>query len=173
MKIYLAGPVVTKDATIKAQMYALETALQEIGSVWVNDYEDRIEIYRPGQHKVPNEWGIDMEMWGQCVFTMDVVAIDECDWMVLADYGRHATAGTSWEAGYAFAKGKKILVIRMPGVDESSVMTQGCASNVCDYNEFMAGNAHIDHKSLELQRTRFERFFYERGRKAANKIVLN
>lgn len=167
MKIYLAGPVVTNDPSQKAQMYALETALLEMGPV------GEIEIYRPGKHKVPNEWGIDMETWGQCVFTMDVVAIDDCDWVVLADYGRYATAGTSWEAGYAFAKGKKILVIRMPGVDESSVMTQGCASNVCDYNDFMEGNAHCDEKNLKLQRTRFERFFYERGRKAANKIVLN
>jgi nucleoside 2-deoxyribosyltransferase len=173
MKIYLAGPVVTEDRSIKAQMETLEIAIKEMRSVWrpLAEEEDRIEVYRPGSHKVPNAWGIDMATWGQCVFTMDVVAIDECEWMVVADYGRQATAGTSWEAGYAFAKGIKILVVQMPGVTESSLMTQGCAANICTYADFVEGNSHVDPKNIKLQETSFERFFYERGRKQPAQIL--
>lgn len=150
MKVYLAGPVVTDDGNIQFQMRELEHRL----------LHDGFDVYRPGKHKVPNAWGIDMATWGQCVFTMDVVAIDDCEWMVVADYGRHATAGTSWEAGYAFAKGLKILVVRMPGVTETSLMTQGCAANIVDFDVFInAGNPHD--------------YFQERGRMSEPAITLN
>lgn len=180
MKIYLAGPVVTDDKVIKQQMENLEYTIKHMrlpalfpGECDMRD--DFVELYRPGKHKVPNAWGIDMRTWGQCVFTMDVVAIDECEWMVLADYGRSATAGTSWEAGYAFAKGVKILVVQMPGVEESSLMTQGCAANICKYEDFISGidydgsNWKIDDA---IWGTKFEKFFYERGRKPQG-VVLN
>lgn len=174
MKIYLAGPVVTDNKEVKAQMQSLEDALNSMGRYWRPgaEEEETFEIYRPGTHKVPNAWGIDMQTWGQCVFTMDVVAIDECEWMVVADYGRQATAGTSWECGYAFAKGVKILVVRMPGVSESSLMTQGCAANICEYEDFIEGVNHVDRKNIEINDSRFERFFYERGRKP-QEVTLN
>lgn len=174
MKIYLAGPVVTEDKTVKAQMEQLEIAIKNM----TLPTEDSIDLYRPGKHKVPNAWGIDMATWGQCVFTMDVVAIDECDWMVLADYGRQATAGTSWEAGYAFAKGVKILVVQMPGVTESSLMTQGCAANICRFEQFIEGAPQYDTNGnkwqmhIELDEARFGKFFFERGRRAAE-VILN
>lgn len=153
MNIYLAGPVITKDEKIKQQMDSLELAIKN------SRLFNTIKVYRPGMHKVPNAWGIDMRTWGQCVFTMDVIAIDECDWMVVADYGRQATAGTSWEAGYAFAKGIKILVVQMPNVKETSLMIQGCASNICKYEDFI----------IKCQQ---ENFFFERG-KVNNDIVIN
>lgn len=161
MNVYLAGPVVTKDKTIIAQMGDIEKMLRWLG----------FKVYRPGKHKVPNEWGIDMRTWAQCVFTMDVVAIDECDWMVVADYGRSATAGTAWEAGYAFAKGIKILVVQMPGVEESSLMTQGCAANICKYEALCSG---IDRLDLVDKEKRVKDYFYERGRHAQEgECVLN
>ena len=180
MKFYLAGPVVTKDPVIKKQMNNIEEVLNNMqlpplypGECDMRD--DYVEVYRPGRHKVPNAWGIDMQTWGQCVFTMDVIAIDECEWMVLADYGRQATAGTSWEAGYAFAKRVKILVIQMPGVEESSLMTQGCAANIVKYEDFVKGLA-LDENDWRVWDPYWEEFyenyFYERGRKP-QKVVLN
>lgn len=180
MNIYLAGPVVTNDSVIKQQMEDLEETIRSMQLPVLfpgecDQREDFVEVYRPGKHKVPNAWGIDMKTWGQCVFTMDVVAIDKCDWMVVADYGRQATAGTSWECGYAFAKGVKILVVQMPGVEESSLMTQGCAANICKYEEFVSG---IDYDGSdwrvedEIWGKKFEKFFYERGRKP-QEVVLN
>lgn len=159
MKIYLAGPVVTNDINIKKQMDLLENAINSMNKLY------NIEVYRPGSHKVPNAWGINMQTWAQCVFTMDVIAINECDWMVVADYGRQGTAGTAWECGYAFAKNVKILVVQMPGVEESSLMTQGCAANICKYEDFIDNNTNKNDD-------RFEKFFFERGRKQ-NDIILN
>ncbi len=180
MKFYLAGPVVTDNKEIKKQMEDLEYVLNHMQLPVLHPGEcdqrdDYPQVYRPGKHKVPNAWGIDMATWGQCVFTMDVVAIDECDWMVVADYGRQATAGTSWEAGYGFAKGVKILVVQMPGVTESSLMTQGCAANICKYEDFISG---IDYDGSdwriedEIWGTKFEKFFFERGRKQQG-VTLN
>ena len=176
MKFYLAGPVVTECKEIKKQVEDLEYVLRHMRLPAINpgigEYDDYPEVYRPGKHKVPNAWGIDMTTWGQCVFTMDVVAIDECDWMVVADYGREGTAGTSWEAGYAFAKGVKILVVQMPGVEESSLMTHGCAANICKYEDFIAGIDYDGSDYDAIWDTKFERFFFERGRKT-EKITLN
>ena len=151
MKYYLAGPVVTDNQQTKFEMSVVYEQL-------VKTFGEE-EIYRPGFHKVPNEWGITMEMWGQCVFTMDVLAIDSCEWMVLCNYGRQgATAGTAWECGYAFAKGKKILVVNMPGTTESSLMVKGCASNVTDYDTVLHSN-------------NLEKLFVERGKLAVNEVL--
>lgn len=181
MKFYLAGPVVTDDKEIKRQMNELEETLNRMRLPAINPGEcdmrdDYPEVYRPGKHKVPNAWGIDIATWGQCVFTMDVVAIDDCDWFVIADYGRQRTAGTAWECGYAFAKGKKILVIRMPGTTESSLMVQGCAANICTYEEFIAGIACPEEEWQlydKIYDNKFEKFFFERGRHAHGEVVLN
>lgn len=179
MKFYLAGPVVAKDPMIKQQMDTIEEVLHNMQLPPINPGEcnmrdDYVEVYRPGRHKVPNAWGIDIETWGQCVFTMDVIAIDNCEWMVLADYGREATAGTSWEAGYAFAKHVKILVIQMPGVEESSLMTQGCAANIVKYEDFIKG-LELDENDWHVWDPYWESFFtnhfYERGRRPQKKVL--
>ena len=148
MKIYLAGPVVADDG-VKSLVSAVYDKLS--GTFDTN--------YRPGLHKVPNEWGITMQMWGQCVFTMDVLAIDDCDWVVLCNFGRSgASAGTAWECGYAFAKGKKILVVNMPGSKDSSLMITGCAANVVDFDQL---NGAQD----------VSKFFIERGRLPAKQVL--
>lgn len=179
MKFYLAGPVVTNDPVVKEQMRNIEETLDnmqlpDLCPGTCDMRPDYPQVYRPGKHHVPNAWGIDMQTWGQCVFTMDVLAIDECDWLVLADYGRQATAGTAWEAGYAFAKGVKILVIKMPGVEESSLMTQGCAANICTYEDFIFG-IDCNPKNFqvwdEIYGKKYENFFYERGRLPHTKVL--
>lgn len=180
MKFYLAGPVVA-DKTIKEQLDKIEDVIDNLelhplhpGECDMRD--DYPEVYRPGRHKVPNEWGIDIDTWGQCVFTMDVMAIDDCDWFVVADYGRQATAGTSWEAGYAFAKHKKILVIQMPGVEESSLMTHGCASNIVKYEDFIEG-LDLDEDDWHVWDpywdSAYDEFFFERGRRQKKTTILN
>lgn len=148
MKIYLAGPVVADDG-VKSLVSAVYDKLSGTFNT----------IYRPGLHKVPNEWGITMQMWGQCVFTMDVLAIDDCDWVVLCNFGRSgASAGTAWECGYAFAKGKKILVVNMPGSKDSSLMITGCAANVVDFDQFDGAQD-------------VSKFFVERGRLPAKQVL--
>lgn len=151
MKYYLAAPVVTDDDT-KSKVDKVYEALC--------DAKGSENVYRPGLHKVPNAWGITMQMWGQCVFTMDVLAIDACEWLVLCDFGRgKASAGTAWECGYAFAKEKRILVVTMPGANETSLMLNGCASNVVDYLAFTSSTFSMDS------------VFIERGRLAAEQTL--
>lgn len=150
-KFYLAAPVVTNSEKTK----------REVGKVYERlvDAFTANNVYRPGMHKVPNEWGITMEMWGQCVFTMDVLAIDDSDWVVLCNYGRTgATAGTAWECGYAFAKKKKILVVNMPDVEESSLMVRGCASNVVAYSDF-------------VESSNIGKFLVERGKLSKSEVL--
>lgn len=162
-RFYLAAPVVTEDQEVKDQVDCVYRVLMDTMVDPVSKFiGENNTLYRPGQHKVPNAWGITMEMWGQCVFTMDVLAIDEADWIVLCNYGRKgATAGTAWECGYAFAKGKKILVVNMPGVEESSLMVTGCASNVVNYGEFISADAAKMRKEI----------FRERGKIAAEQTL--
>lgn len=151
MKYYLAAPVVADDDTKAKVNRVYETLCKSVGAD---------NVYRPGLHKVPNEWGITMQMWGQCVFTMDVLAIDSCEWLVLCDFGRgKASAGTAWECGYAFAKGKRILVITMPGANETSLMLNGCAANVVDFQLFID-----DATPMDLM-------FVERGKLAAKQTL--
>ena len=148
---YLAGPVIADVDTVLKVGSVYEKLIDKFGPD---------DVYRPGSHKVPNEWGISMETWGQCVFTMDVIAIDEAKWMVVCNFGRKHQGGTSWECGYGFAKGKKILVVNMPGSEkDTSLMITGCAANVVEYNEFMASKD-------------IGELFIERGKLAA-KMVLN
>lgn len=149
VKVYFAAPVVVNDVETFGQ---------------IGDVKHRLalafgaNLYVPSEHKVPNEWGIPRQMWGQCVFTMDVQALDKCDWVVMCNFGRHATAGTAWEVGYAFAKGKKILVVDMPGMEETSLMVEGCASNVVSFDAFMCGAPLGDSNEAVT------RLFVERGR---------
>lgn len=151
MKFYLAAPVVT-DGQTKLKIDHVYEALC--------DAKGKENVYRPGLHKVPNAWGIPMDMWGQCVFTMDVIAIDQAEWIVLCNFGRTGlTTGTAWECGYAFAKGKKILVIDMPGVKESSLMVTGCAANRVDYLSFISKTFSTND------------IFVERGKLPANQTL--
>jgi len=134
MDIYIAGPVV---ATHDVKFY-VDNVYKHTRTLGVGSGYSEVNIYMPCEHKVPNAWGIPEEMWGQCVFTMDVLALDKCDQVVVCDFGKKSTAlGTAWEAGYAFAKNKQILVITMPRVKESSLMMHGCASNIIGYNDFI------------------------------------
>lgn len=170
-KIYLAAPVVADEDT-KRGVDSIHKALYK-WSFKAQPAPDEqpsgdklYEIYRPGMHKVPNEWGIPMDVWGQCVFTMDVTAIDSCDWVVLCDFGREArTTGTAWECGYAFAKGKKILIVRMPFTDKRarSLMITGCASNDVFYDDFVGCKSQKEFLSL----------FVERGRLPQKTDLLN
>ena len=148
MKMYLAAPVVTDENTKSLVTQVYEKLIH-------TPYPEINNVFRPGMHKVPNEWGITMEMWGQCVFTMDVINLDDSDWVILCNFGRKGqSAGTAWECGYAFAKGKKILIVNMPGSEkDTSLMINGCAANIINYEEFMKAN---DLSSIFIERGKLQ-----------------
>lgn len=81
-----------------------------------------IETYLPLEHKVKDAWDLPNYKWGEEVFKADIKAINRADTVVVLSYGRMASAGTSWEAGYAYGIGKRVIVVEMPGVNLMSLM---------------------------------------------------
>jgi len=168
-KIYLAAPIVNISKDWKEKIANVKKAFVES----VHNFY----VYDPVDHGVPNAWGMTMEEWSKCIFALDVVAIDDCDWVVVCDFGRQMTSGTSWEAGYAFGKGKKILIIRMNEEDATdySVMMNGCSANAMSYSEFMKITHSciidtVEEKSVSLNF--YDCILYERGRKPHG-VVFN
>ena len=98
------------------------------------------QIYCPWNLKIPNAWNMPMVQWARCVFTQDVLHLDQAHTVIVCDYGRHSSCGTAWEAGYAFAKGKKIIVVRMPNVKEVSLMVNNGCTIVVSYEDFINDN---------------------------------
>lgn len=81
-----------------------------------------IDTYLPLEHKIENAWDYPNHEWGRKVFEADIKAINEADTVVILSYGRMASAGTSFEAGYAYGTGKRVIVVEMPGVELMSLM---------------------------------------------------
>lgn len=81
-----------------------------------------IDTYLPLEHKIPNAWDLPNHEWGAAVYRADVKAIRNSDTVVVLSYGRLGSAGTAWEAGYAFGIGKRVIVVEMPGTTLMSLM---------------------------------------------------
>lgn len=113
MKIYLAG------SCSKNERHFMASIAEELR-------KKGYEVYCPFELKIPNAWDYSQEEWSRMVFDKDIAAIDECDFMILMSKGRVSTAGTNWEQGYAYAKGKDIFVFQYTK-EETSLMTYcGC-----------------------------------------------
>lgn len=70
------------------------------------------DVYVPMEHTITNAWDYPNNEWGLMVFEDDVQAINRSDYVVVLNYGRkNTTAGCAWEAGYAFALGKKVFIV--------------------------------------------------------------
>ena len=81
-----------------------------------------IDTYLPLEHKIPNAWDLPNHEWGAAVYRADIRAIQNADTIVMLSYGRMGSAGTAWEAGYAFGLDKRVIVVEMPGVELMSLM---------------------------------------------------
>jgi len=115
MRIYLAGPCDSENRSMMVQI-AKE----------IRNYSSNIELYCPFELKIENAWDYPQEEWAQMVFDKDVEAIDNCDIMILISLGRISSAGTNWEQGYAYAKGKKIIVFQITDTPTSLMTYCGC-----------------------------------------------
>lgn len=80
------------------------------------------EVFLPLEHKILNAWDYPNHEWGRLVFENDLYGIHNADIMIVLSYGRESTAGTNWEAGYAWGIGKPVIVVEMPGVTLMSLM---------------------------------------------------
>ena len=79
-------------------------------------------VYFPAEFKVEDAWSLPNPVWAKKVFDADIEALDNADALVLLYYGQEACTGSAWEAGYAFAKGKRVIVVEMLGGIKDSLM---------------------------------------------------
>ncbi len=114
IKVYLAGSCSSENRTM----------MKEIAS-FLRDLE--YDVYCPFELKIENAWDMSQEEWARKVFEKDIEAIDACDVFLMITPGRHSTAGTNWEQGYAYAKKKRISVIQYTN-DNTSLMTYSSAN---------------------------------------------
>lgn len=114
MKIYLSSGFFTPETKAKVEEVAKE--LRKKGH----------EVFVPMEHTIPNAWDISEAEWAFKVFEQDVKAIDECDMLVVLDFGANGDCGTAWEAGYAYAKNIPYKVF--PYGKDISIMLWGGAT---------------------------------------------
>ncbi len=79
-------------------------------------------VLAPWETKIPGAWEMSNIEWGKRVFLEDIKQIEEADAIVVLSYGRKSTAGVNWECGYAYGRGKKVLVVEMLGLKIMSLM---------------------------------------------------
>ena len=109
-RFYIASPFF-KEENRKNVIFATEL-LRKMGHT----------VYLPLEHKILNAWDYPNYEWGRMVFENDINAINNSDIVVVLSYGRESTAGTNWEAGYAYGIDKPVIVVEMPRVKLMSLM---------------------------------------------------
>lgn len=99
-------------------------------------------VYFPAEYKVPDAWELPNHMWGKAVFEHDLEALDNADTVVLLYYGQETATGSIWEAGYAYAKGKRVILVEMLGGIKDSLMIFNGAYSV------LQGEKELEHYDL-------------------------
>jgi len=123
MKIYLAGPLFTTPER-----------------VWNSGLAS---LLRAGGHDVwvPQE-NPAAERTGRAIFRKDLEGLDWSEGVVAIMDGADPDSGTCWECGYAYARGKPVVLFR------SDLRGSGDAHDI-PYNAMLIGAADI-HIELEL-----------------------
>lgn len=120
MKLYLASPFFNEE---ELEVYRRAIRLLR---------DEGYDVYVPQEHTVENAWSLSNEEWARQVFIEDVAAIDEVEVVMVLNFGMYSDSGTAWEAGYAFAKGKKVVQVLCGGENAtySLMMMNGCCNIV-------------------------------------------
>ena len=140
-KVYLAAPL-SQD-----KRNDMSNALQILRE------NKMLEVYAPVEHTIPNAWDYPNNEWGLMVFTEDIQAIQNSDFVVVLSYGRLAnTAGATWEAGYAFGIGKTVIVVEMTDEIMSLMVANGRYATV----KGLYGLSEYDWETLPKSRTSTE-----------------
>lgn len=97
-KIYLAAPFFKKEE---------REFVEKIADIFRSSGD---EVYVPMEHKIENGENLPNNEWARKVFEQDIKAIDECDTVIAVYSSLYSDTGTAWECGYAYAKGKRVLI---------------------------------------------------------------
>ena len=141
MKIYLASPL---DHDKRQAISFAAGILRDKG----------FDVYVPVEHQIPNAWDYPNDEWGLMVFQADVNAIMASDAIVLLSYGRASTAGTNWEAGFAFGIGKKVIIVEM--LADGEIMSLMVANGRYATVEGLNGLQNYDWETMPKSRTKTE-----------------
>lgn len=142
MIVYLAAPFGTSDSVKRSNA---ETAAKIL-------FDKGCDVYKPWSYSVPHAWEYPNDEWGLMVFTNDIHAIDNSDVVVMLSYGRESTAGTNWEAGYAFGIGKKVIVVEMSDSIMSLMVSNGRWATV----KGLSGLSEYSFQEMPRTRTKTE-----------------
>ena len=120
MKIYLASPFFHAEEQV---MY--EEAIRILRSQGLN-------VFVPREHTIPNGWDMPNHVWGESVFSVDYLALTQCDIVVVLNFGMYSDSGTAWECGCAYALGKTVVNVLCGGDDTeySLMMVNGTTATV-------------------------------------------
>ena len=113
--IYLAGSCSSEHRTF---MRKIAGKLRELGET----------VYCPFELKIENAWDYSQEDWAKMVFDSDIKALDEAETVIVISPGRISSAGTNWEQGYSYAKGKRVYVFQITEESTSLMTFCGCTS---------------------------------------------
>jgi nucleoside 2-deoxyribosyltransferase len=120
VRIYLAGPLFTTPE--REWNVALATRLRAAGH----------EVFVPQEHPAAMPTA-------EAIFRKDLELLDQADTVVAIMDGADPDSGTCWECGYAYAKGKTVVLFRsdLRGTGDSDDMP---------YNAMLIGaaDAHIE-----------------------------
>lgn len=141
-KIYLAAPIIEGDVNTNNDVNTVMNILEKKG----------FEVYAPFKHHVTNAWDYPNNEWGLMVFQSDIEAIKSSDYVVVLSYGRNSTAGTNWEAGFAYGIGKKVIIVEMTDFIMSLMVANGRYATV----KGIEGLENYDWNNMPKSRTNTE-----------------
>ena len=115
-KIYLASPFFNE-----AELEVYRRAIRLLR-------EEEHDVYVPQEHTIENAWSLSNEDWAQRVFAADIEAIEDCDIVIVLNFGMYSDSGTAWETGYAYALRKTVIQVLCGGDNAtySLMMMNGC-----------------------------------------------
>lgn len=116
MKIYLASPFFSHEEVVVYRQVIND--LRKAGH----------EVYVPQEHTIEGAWDMSNKEWANRVYHADINAIDDCECVMVLNFGMYSDSGTAWEAGYAFALRKWTVHVLCGGDNAtySLMMMNGC-----------------------------------------------
>ena len=130
-KIYLAGPFFNEKETALIHQFA-------------SRLREKYEVFVPMEHTAEGDVPEGSFAWGKEIFDIDVSGLENADLVVALDHGFTSDAGTAWETGYAYAKGKPSYIVAVgdPSPIRSLMLLHGCTryfASLDDLLDFLDG----------------------------------
>ena len=139
MKVYLASPFFNNE-----ELTVYRKVIHQLRATGH-------EVYVPQEHSIEGAWEMSNTLWARAVYREDIRAIDECECVMILNFGMYSDSGTAWEAGYAMALRKYTVQVLCGGDNAtySLMMINGC-DGVVDLENV----AHFEEVSANINRSK-------------------